>query len=686
MEEITLKSIYSDIIDLVRETSKELGISREEVLTDLYLDYLKQEGIATSPEIVNCYNTEVKEFSQNYYKINAFDYSEESGSLDLFITHFIDKDELPELKNNKIDACHNAVYRFFIRCIESDSLVKAYREIDPDMAEIIEMIKDEYKKKNIQQIRFIIMSNGVVKSDFSPYENVTIGDQNIPVEHIIWDMEATLQSERATQNNPNINVDLESMFQPLECIQCEETAEIKSYLAVMPAMVLAQIYNKYHVRLLNQNVRNYLGGRNRKNQSMIETIRKNGGRFFAYNNGISSVAYKVNTKLNDDGRLVITGMDNWQIVNGGQTTNVIYYIYTQKKERELLNGVNVAMKVSEIKIQEDMEKKKAVSNIARYANSQNQVKDSDFAVNEPYMHLLKEMSIKETSPIGTPRAGTKWFFVRMRGEYEDAKISMSIKKWREFVKSNPKNQVLEKTDVAKLEMAWLLLPHISCMGGEKCFDRFWKTVMDNDELVVDEKYFHRLVAKEIIAQKTIELFHANGGKGYSNVIQYYALAIIAMRSHGKFDLDYVWEHQDVQPTLIPIITESITIISNYIKLLGADVDRINITSAVKKTDFWKAITLRINKIPEFDSSLLIQSNGDELTKSQKDKLSEFEVVSSEEWESLAVWGKASRKLSLLERKKIEHIAVSVSKNKSISFDYAIEVMEIYKKAKAMGWN
>ena len=160
-------------------------------------------------------------------------------------------------------------------------------------------------------------------------------------------------------------------------------------------MTLAEIYDKYRVRLLNQNVRNYLGGRKTINKNMLETIRKNAGRFFAYNNGISSTAYSVRIETNDEGRIVIKGMHNWQIVNGGQTTNVIHYIYSQKKERNLLHDVNVALKITEIKIQDEGERKQAISNIARYANSQNQVKESDFAVNEPYMHKLKELSKKE---------------------------------------------------------------------------------------------------------------------------------------------------------------------------------------------------------------------------------------------------------------------------------------------------
>ena len=686
---VTLKSFYSDTMEIVREQAKECGISVESALTDFLMDYLKLEGVTISPELITCVNTECKrETDFSFYKMNGFDYSEESGVLDLFLTYFIDKDEVTEYTKSKIEHSHNALYRFFMSCIENDALLNKYKNEDPDIAEVIETIRSEYKKKNIHLVRFYFLTNGFVKGDADKTEDLTIGltGCEIPLEEYIWDIEAARQSDIAARQEPFVDIDLENVFQPLECIPCDENPEVKSYLAVIPAMTLAEIYDKYRVRLLNQNVRNYLGGRKTINKKMLETIRKNGGRFFAYNNGISSTAYSVRIETNDEGRLVIKGMHNWQIVNGGQTTNVIHYIYSQKKERDLLHDVNVALKITEIKIQDEEEKKKAISNIARYANSQNQVKESDFAVNEPYMHTLKELSKKETAPQGSKRQGTKWFFVRMRGEYEDAKTSNSLKKQREFLKIHPKNQVLEKTDVAKLEMAWDMQPHISCLGGEKCFDKFWKIIDKQDSSSIDDVYFHNLVAKAIIIQKVYDLYMASGFKGYANIIQYYALASIAMRSHGKFDLEYIWKHQDVQPSLIPILQKAIEIISTYIKVIANDGNNTNISSAAKKTDFWDKIRLRLNNLPEFESSLLVVGETQGLTASQKAELMEFDEIPASNWNSLAVWAKISRKLSLLERKKIEHVAIAVEKGKDIGYTYASEALSIYRKSQNMGWS
>jgi hypothetical protein len=53
---------------------------------------------------------------------------------------------------------------------------------------------------------------------------------------------------------------------------------------------------------------------------------------------------------------------------------------------------------------------------------------------------------------------------------------------------------------------------------------------------------------------------------------------------------------------------------------------------------------------------------------------------------LAIWAKSSRKLSLLERKKIEHVAIAVEKGKDIGYSYASEALSIYRKSQNMGWS
>lgn len=64
------------------------------------------------------------------------------------------------------------------------------------------------------------------------------------------------------------------------------TDAYQSYLMVMPADVLATLYERFGARLLEQNVRTFLQARGNVNQGIRATILNEPGMFFAYNNGI----------------------------------------------------------------------------------------------------------------------------------------------------------------------------------------------------------------------------------------------------------------------------------------------------------------------------------------------------------------------------------------------------------------
>ena len=65
--------------------------------------------------------------------------------------------------------------------------------------------------------------------------------------------------------------------------------------------------------------------------------------FFAYNNGITATAESVET-VDSSGALLLTGMRNFQIVNGGQTTASIHAALRNKDVD--LDRVFVQMKLS----------------------------------------------------------------------------------------------------------------------------------------------------------------------------------------------------------------------------------------------------------------------------------------------------------------------------------------------------
>ena len=679
--EVNLKDFARDFMDLVKEEAVENGTSVEQQFTETVLEYIKEEGAAVSPELFYCVNKECTRATEaDYYKINAFDYSESAGILDLFVTVYLEAEGLTELKKNRIDQAHNALAHFLTKCVKDDKMFQKYLEEDSEVAEVVGTINEEFKNKNVSLIRFFVLSNGQLKTDYNSSSEIKIGDVDYDFEFNVWDICAIRNSEIAAQHDGAIDIDFESEYaHSIECLELGENGGVKSFLAIMPAEILARVYKKYKTRLLNQNVRNYLGGTIKVNKGMAKTLRDDPAMFFAYNNGISSTALKVGLRRDEGGKVYITNVTNWQIVNGGQTTNTIYSMFSRNFD---MQNAYVTLKISEINFEDEKKKEEAISHIARFANSQTQIKESDLAANIGYMLKLDDISKSEWTPVNSARRNTQWFFERMRGQYDNAKGEPRTKKAKDFVAQHPKKQRFTKTDIAKWEMAWAGRPDIASKGGEQSFDFFHKKSLKTDTIIVDRNYFHQLIAKAIIYQSISDICKQNGIKGYVNIICNYVLATLAWKSRENLDLDYIWNHQEIHPAMRIAIEQEADIVNKYILKLGQE--GVNPSVKAKNEPFWKDITLRMVGLPELDK-VLLSSNEDELTAENQAKIEQFEKLPADTWRQLAIWGKDARKLSLLERKKLDHAYALASNDKKLPFNIISDVMEIYKKLQDLGY-
>ena len=89
-------------------------------------------------------------------------------------------------------------------------------------------------------------------------------------------------------------------------------------------------------------------------------------------------------------------------------------------------------------------------------------------------------------------------------------------------------------------------------------------------------------------------------------------------------------------------------------------------------------------LPELDKALLAV-NEEELTAESQAKIEQFEKLPSDTWRQLAIWGKDAKKLSLLERKKLDHAYALSSADKKLPFNIITDVMDIYKKSQDLGY-
>lgn len=683
--ESNLTSFSHEFMDLVKENAAFNQRTIEQQLTDDVIEYIKEEGFAFSPELINIFNPDSERpTSPDFYKIDAFDYSDDSGILDLFITNYIESETIPEFTKAKIQQCQNQVIKFLSFTLTDNNFLASVQEKQPEAAEIVELIQNEFKHNHVNLVRFFIISNGLKKVELDFDQELTLNDKKVECEFSIWDIETIRRSDVASRAEGAIDIDFANFYDhPIECLELIESDGVKSYLAIMPAIILAKVFGTYKARLLNQNVRNYLGGKIKVNRNIADTLRQTPGLFFAYNNGISSTANEVKVIKNEDtGRCIITNIRNWQIVNGGQTTNTIYSIY--KQDKDALTNAFVTMKLSEIRIADEVDRSRAISNIARYANSQTQIKESDLSANIDYMIKLQELSRGEWAPSTSARRGTQWFFERMRGQYEMEAGDKKTKKYKQFLAEHPKKtQRFLKTDVAKWEMAWSEEPYASSKGGEQCYDLFYKAYLKNDSIRVDKEYYHDLIAKAILYQKIAEINKESGVKAYLNIICNYVLAAIAMKSKKQLDLGYIWDHQDIHPDMIEWIKSASKIVKNYLDSLNQNGE--NPTVKAKNQTFWTNLKLRLANIPELSRNVICVK-ADVLSEGQKKKIEEFDTVCIATWEALADWARSTKRLSLVERKRIDHTISYLNSGKDIIFDHVKSCMDILEKAKDLGFS
>jgi hypothetical protein len=153
----------------------------------------------------------------------------------------------------------------------------------------------------------------------------------------------------------------------------------QSYLAIVPAKnfansVLSDVDGKLRNFIFEENVRAFLGEENPVNQMIRETLLSESGkkRFGILNNGITIIS--PNVKVQSDSIYI----ENFQIVNGCQTSNVLY------ENREILSSETMLT----VKVVEATDAD-VISDIVKATNSQTKVEDIQFLSLKPIVRNIE---------------------------------------------------------------------------------------------------------------------------------------------------------------------------------------------------------------------------------------------------------------------------------------------------------
>jgi len=445
-------------------------------------------------------------------------------------------------------------------------------------------------------------------------------------------------------------------------------------------------------------VRSFLGARGSKsvNTGIRSTILKQPAMFFAYNNGIAATASAAEV-IQEGNHLSLTMVQDLQIVNGGQTTASLST--TRRKDKNDLGDIFVQMKLSVITPDHADE---VIPNISRYANSQNKVSEADFFSNHPFHVRIETHSRHVGAPaVGGAQYNTYWFYERARGQYlnEQTKLSKSDK--NRFLLQNPREQLVTKTDLAKLENAWRGVPHIVCLGAQKNFREFaiWiDSLWQASDLDFSEEYFRRLVVKAILWKATERLVSKQEwyNKGYRGQIVAYAIAKlshdIGTKERGKYlDFRAIWNKQRITIALerqLALISEAV-----FSVILDPERGIENVTEWCKKKICWEKVeVLNIPLLPEFKAELVEKDELQVEVKSSK-KIQKIDngieaqkkvfELGAKYWKELLEWNAKQRALTP-DEENLVNIAARIP-NKIPSDLQSIWLLEIRAKVEAEGF-
>lgn len=561
------------------------------------------------------------------YRVDGYAFDEFDNTMNLIIADFDGND----LERRLTGTSANKNFGLLLKFLDAALTTDLYQEIEMSTpcADLVDLLR--YNKKNVRKYRLIIFTDADMSAAI---KNIEIEDYNgITVEGQIWDIDRLFRVCCSEQGRQIIEIDFkEYCGEGIPCIEASSasTEQYSSYLGVIPGTVLADIYDKFGSKLLEGNVRSFLSTKVAVNKKIRGTILNNPEMFFAFNNGISATAMDVQIEDSDHGRF-ITFVRDFQIINGGQTTASISN--ARYKDKADLSSIFVQMKLTSIDETTPEESDELIRNISRSSNSQNKVSDADFFASHPFHRRMEQISRHMFAPASDgAQYETKWFYERARGQYLQEQMRLTPAKKRQFELQNPKNKVIKKTDLAKVQNTWRGFPQVVSKGAQTNFNAFAEYIDEqwnlNDEQF-NERYFQTTAALILMFQyleKNITKQPWYEG-GYRANIIYYTLAQFRRLLHNQYpgqdlDLMLIWNRQSVPEQM----GEILIVLAELVLLKITDPSRkvANVTQWCKRNDCWEEVKKISLDIPAGIESCLITI--DEQKAAQKSAKKEQKVV------------------------------------------------------------
>lgn len=567
------------------QSTAEEGETQEQLFTQIAIEMLSEAG--ETENATPAYD-EKELGTKRQHKVNGYGMSDNYEEVSLFISIFQNGEAPSRIAKEEIDRAAKRVSNFFRKAFYND-YANEIDETSPvfqfayDLAQLPEL------RDCLVRVKAIIITNGIYNGEIPKQEKVAGQD----IYYNVFDINRLYTISE--KSHIPIELDFEELEIPIPCLKASiENVDYESYIAIMPGQGLAMLYKQFGARLLEQNVRSFLQFTGKINKGIRKTINEAPHMFLAYNNGISATADHI--ELDDTG-LFVRKISNLQIVNGGQTTASIYH--TWDKDKADISNIFVQMKISVIKKAGSYGE--IVSDISKFANTQNKVNDADFSANNPILIALEKISRRSFSPI-TPNKPipTIWFFERANGQYKNLRLRDGFSKSRQkqFDLKYPKKQMFKKTDLAKFVNSYreiwegrklVISPNIVVRGNEKNYAQF---IYDNLPKKVAGVYFEDVIAKFILFREAERLYGVkpNSIGDMRNAIVPYAISLMGYLTDYKLNLKKIWKNQCISDELAAVLYSLMKQLNEFILTNSPSSHYIE---WAKKENCWEAVKQQV---------------------------------------------------------------------------------------------
>lgn len=662
------------------------------------------------PEYTPCYYQGTG-YRNAAIRVDGYAYDDHDGTFYMLSALYSGAPESENLIGSEARTALDRCRMFAANAIEHDLASKI--EISTEAYDLAALIKD--------QARFISRFVVILLTDMSLSERANLTETDTPakgkkkktktkrtgvldaesvygidVEYRIWDMPRFYRIFGVGDGHEEITIDFEEYLTGgIPCLPANyssEASNCRSFLCTIPGDVLADLYEEYGSRMLEGNVRSFLGRRG-VNKNIRNTILNEPDMFFVYNNGLSATATEAVVK----GDKLLFARD-LQIVNGGQTTATLSA--TRHSNGADLSKISVLMKLTQVPPETAAT---IVPVISRSANSQNKINAADFFSTHEYHVRLEQISRRKFAPAKNgAQHETHWFYERARGQYIQSTMHMTKAQERKFITQNPKDQIITKTDLAKVLSAWDEYPHIVSKGAESNFSEFAKrTEVDWEKRKDDfnDNYFQEAVALVIMYRSIDKMvpkqqWYEGGYK--ANIVAYTTALLkhlIKQWYPGQsLDLQRIWQKQKCPE----ILMQQLTILAEkvYAAITSSSRPVENVTQWCKQAACWEKVK-QISCDPVRDFDTLLQGH-EELASIKREARQERKLdneidnmrfvfeLGETYWKQMELWLRSHRIATAAESKALTY-ATKISSGFFPDERQSKSLMKLREKAIAEGF-